>query len=775
MSSPRNCKLDWFKTKTDCNRKITGEQVEQYAKECGINTSVYNTKPKRCEQLMLLKNKKNKASSKKASSKKASSKKASSKKASSKKASSPDDYEDDFEPLSPRKASSRKASSRKASSRKASSPKRSCNLDWFTSERDCIRTKTLNAQQVEQQAQDCGIDTKKHTTRVDRCKQLNLLKKEKSPKRRSPKKSPKKRSPRKRSPRKASPPKEPSDCDLSWYIKKNSCLKDLNSQQVREHAIKCGIDINVYKTKKAQCEALHDKQYPYIKGGMFDESDDEEEEIEKSVKIAKNNEEKVEEKSCGEAPISSSTPLQLPCTIYKNISLKEHQTKVCKHIMKNPTQKGMILFHSVGSGKTLTSITIIRCLKSIYPEKKVFVITPKSLVDNFKKELVKADNTHYDDLHILTHVAFTNDVKANGVKKYKDAILIVDEAHNFKTVIAPPTRKRRTWKGTRAIRLFRATRKASHVFLLTATPLFNRPIDIANLYAAISNNEDKIKEIYSYFDPTNLHTERDFEQMFKNKISYFKNVDSSDYPRVTYHKMSFPMTPEYQEKYELLEKPDYPMFLNNLNTVFKRLEFDEDEYDNDAIIPNKLLSFFTGVRRAVNAIEKDHPTPKIIWAFEKIKENVKKNQKTLFYSNWIDSGLELLQKMLVAEGIPFVSINGDMSIKQRQEAVLKYNSNEVMVFTVSAAGTEGLDLKETRAVIILESHWNIERINQVIGRAVRYKSHQTLPEADRHVDIYNLLLVKSNGGSIDNELYDMSEDKNYTNNQFYEILKKVAI
>jgi len=45
-------------------------------------------------------------------------------------------------------------------------------------------------------------------------------------------------------------------------------------------------------------------------------------------------------------------------------------------------------------------------------------------------------------------------------------------------------------------------------------------------------------------------------------------------------------------------------------------------------------------------------------------------------------------------------------------------------------------------VIIFESAWNRPNEEQVIGRAVRYKSHNHLPVAERHVDIYHLLIVK---------------------------------
>ena len=42
----------------------------------------------------------------------------------------------------------------------------------------------------------------------------------------------------------------------------------------------------------------------------------------------------------------------------------------------------------------------------------------------------------------------------------------------------------------------------------------------------------------------------------------------------------------------------------------------------------------------------------------------------------------------------------------------------------------------------MESAWNMGSMDQVIGRAVRYKSHEGLSESKKIVTIYKLLLVK---------------------------------
>ena len=92
--------------------------------------------------------------------------------------------------------------------------------------------------------------------------------------------------------------------------------------------------------------------------------------------------------------------------------------------------------------------------------------------------------------------------------------------------------------------------------------------------------------------------------------------------------------------------------------------------------------------------------------------------------------------------IPYVKVDGSLSIVKRKESVEKYNSGEVNIIFISKAGGEGLDLKGTRHVIITEPAWNDANLEQVKGRAVRYKSHDGLPEKERFVDIWNLFMVK---------------------------------
>lgn len=60
----------------------------------------------------------------------------------------------------------------------------------------------------------------------------------------------------------------------------------------------------------------------------------------------------------------------------------------------------------------------------------------------------------------------------------------------------------------------------------------------------------------------------------------------------------------------------------------------------------------------------------------------------------------------------------------------------VRVLMITASGAEGINLKNTRFVHVVEPYWHMVRLEQVIGRARRICSHQDLPSELRTVQVF---------------------------------------
>jgi hypothetical protein len=113
-------------------------------------------------------------------------------------------------------------------------------------------------------------------------------------------------------------------------------------------------------------------------------------------------------------------------------------------------------------------------------------------------------------------------------------------------------------------------------------------------------------------------------------------------------------------------------------------------------------------------------------------------------------------------------ISGDKSISPDNVFELKALTDEdnkygekVKVVIISEAGAEGLDFKNLRQVHIMEPWYNMNLIEQIIGRAIRHCSHKQLPFSQRNVEIYlyGTVLSDADKEAADLYLYRLSEYK----------------
>lgn len=77
----------------------------------------------------------------------------------------------------------------------------------------------------------------------------------------------------------------------------------------------------------------------------------------------------------------------------------------------------------------------------------------------------------------------------------------------------------------------------------------------------------------------------------------------------------------------------------------------------------------------------------------------------------------------------------------------KYRNNNmgevIKVLMITSSGSEGINLRNTRYVHIMEPYWHPVRSEQVIGRARRICSHKDLPPALQTVEVFVYLMVFS--------------------------------
>ena len=101
----------------------------------------------------------------------------------------------------------------------------------------------------------------------------------------------------------------------------------------------------------------------------------------------------------------------------------------------------------------------------------------------------------------------------------------------------------------------------------------------------------------------------------------------------------------------------------------------------------------------------------------------------------------------------YMLITGESKLTPDMMKVVTSEANKdgelIQVVLISEAGSEGIDFKNIRQVHIMEPWYNLNRMEQVIGRAIRYKSHCALPFTKRNVEIYLHTAYTGELGSLD--------------------------
>ncbi len=250
----------------------------------------------------------------------------------------------------------------------------------------------------------------------------------------------------------------------------------------------------------------------------------------------------------------------MPRGIYTNIecdSKKEaefqeqpHQTQVKKFFVDRG-EKGILLYHKLGSGKTCTSIVIADELLDKEVVNKVFVLTPGSLRKNWIDEYCTKCGLKSKRLRkrfiFVTYNYHIDDI----IETFDGSLVIIDEFHNFIRGV-----KNRSKTVTKLYNTLLASN--CRIILLSATPVIKN-IDewplIGNLLKPGFFKDSREDEIEKMRFKVMFKQERDgslslvpqyfniFAEHLKGIVSYFPGAGDEYYPRVTHNKpFMIPMT-----------------------------------------------------------------------------------------------------------------------------------------------------------------------------------------------------------------------------------------
>jgi superfamily II DNA or RNA helicase len=519
----------------------------------------------------------------------------------------------------------------------------------------------------------------------------------------------------------------------------------------------------------------------------------------------------------------------------KDYKLQVQQQFLGKYINPNTSYKGVLVFHRIGAGKTCTAVNIAEQWKK---KRKIIVVTPASLVGNFKDELrspcannnylsnsernnlskLHPSSVEYKDIinksdkrinkyyNIYSYNKFVELAEEKAIS-LNNTLLIIDEIQNMVSE-----------SGKYYNVLYNIIHDAPinlRVVLLSATPMFDKPVEIAltmNLlripFEFPEGREFDKMFISSYSRNNKIYQKAKnldkFKEMIKGYVSYYRGAPEIAFPEAKIQYVKCEMSDfQYRSYLTVLKNEEKE---NNMHASrIRAFKYgDVEKLPNNFFIGTRLISNVCFPNRGIN--EDGYKSfkgknlnlnnlQKYSIKFYKILKAIKRSQGPVYvYSNFKEyGGLKSFIAVLEYHGYTnynkygegrkrFAMWTGDEKIETREEAKAVFNKpanlngSKIRIMLISSAGKEGLSLRNVRQIHILEPYWNQSRMDQVIGRGVRYCSHKALEPEERNVKVYIYIAVKEDlEESVDQHIAKMAARKDKLIQEFELAIKETAI
>jgi len=190
-------------------------------------------------------------------------------------------------------------------------------------------------------------------------------------------------------------------------------------------------------------------------------------------------------------------------------------------INKLEKYNGCILADSVGLGKTLTALAVVKYYEN--RNKSVLVLCPKKLAenwntykDNYVNNPIAADRLNYDVLFhtdLSRNGGLSNGLDLSRLNWGNYDLIVIDESHNFRNGIGTHSNTHENRYQKLMEKVIRAGVKTK-VLMLSATPVNNRFVDLKNQLAiAYEGNSEDLDG--------RLNTMKSLEDIFKQAQKAF--------------------------------------------------------------------------------------------------------------------------------------------------------------------------------------------------------------------------------------------------------------
>jgi len=442
-----------------------------------------------------------------------------------------------------------------------------------------------------------------------------------------------------------------------------------------------------------------------------------------------------------------------------------------------------------------------RSLENLHPSSQQY----KDIINVSDKRIDK----HYS---IYSYNKFV-DLAEEGRLSLHNSVLIIDEVQNM---ISEEGKFYEVLYDT-----IHSAPDSLRIVLLSATPMFDKPTEIAltmNLlripfelptgreFEKMFVKTKKGRNGWYYYTAENLNI---FKERIKGYVSYFAGAPAYVFPEKEVRYVECRMSNfQYKSYLTVLNSENKDDKLRKIKEKHRR--YTANDGDGIAELPN---NFFIGTRLISNVVFPNRCinedgfksfvkgslsydklaiySPK----FYKIMRKISRCIGTVFvYSNFKEyGGIKSFIRVLESQGYKnyikdgegwkrYAVWTGDEKdyIKEEIKAVFNHrdnhNGSKIKVMLGSPSIKEGVSLLRVQQVHIMEPYWNQSRLDQVIGRAIRYCSHKDMADEKRLVKVYIYIAVHEKiDETIDQYIHKLASRKNKLIKEFELAVKEVAV
>jgi SNF2 family DNA or RNA helicase len=430
-----------------------------------------------------------------------------------------------------------------------------------------------------------------------------------------------------------------------------------------------------------------------------------------------------------------------------------HQIDVAQRVLRRPMGGRAILADEVGLGKTIEAGIILKELTVRGLARRVLILTPASLVEQWRGELESKFFERFDapvdasDWETTTRAIVSYDraiqkKHAEQILRHRWDLVIADEAHKVKNQEAA------RYKFIQQI-------ERNYILLLTATPLQNNLRELYNLVTLLR--------------PGQLGTWREFRQRHVAKGDTRTPKDPDALKELTAQVMIRTRRASVAQALDLPpRRPRHPVvrltapetslyeataaFLRELYRVgFLQPSVEEEEEDRArrkrrkgrGIFQLELLRLCQRLCSSSRALadslhrlaQGELVTPEfrskareLAASAERVDEHgklvaleevlVQSPERVIVFSEHLPT-LELIKERVQALGRTPILFSGALSMVERPKRLAAFRSEPGGVFIATRAGTEGLNLQFCNVLVNYELPWNPMVVEQRIGRIHR--------------------------------------------------------